>query len=247
MWASSRYSVSLVLRIHIQPIQLALEQCPQLVSRSLLPIKMSSKSLSARFSRNQSSKSSRVPEFESRNPARLSEASIQGPKLCSLTWRSQSHHCTTCSRLFQSQEALESHFTYSKRHNWCSRCKRHFVSPAAIYEHLQNSQRHWICDYHDFDFPTESALKEHYRDSHIFCDRCARFFSSITAREEHYEKSRSHWICKTHDLDYSTCKELYQHYETDPSHFWCPSCSKHYDTSVQLRNVGQDFPKAART
>ena len=150
---------------------------------------------------------------------------------------SSDHLCTICSRLFQTQDALESHWTHSKLHNWCLKCDRHFVSHAALDEHLQKSQRHWICDSHYIDFSTENDLFEHYRESHSFCDRCELYFDSFAAREEHYEKSRSHWICGAHGLDYSTCKELYQHYEVHPIHFWCPSCSKICDTSIHLRDV----------
>lgn len=78
---------------------------------------------------------------------------VHGPskarqRLCSLTSSSSDHLCTVCSRQFQTQKALESHWTHSKRHNWCLKCNRHFVSGAALDEHLQKSQRRWICDNH---------------------------------------------------------------------------------------------------
>lgn len=82
-------------------------------------------------------------------------------------------------------------------------------------------------------------MNEHYRDSHDFCDRCERSFVSAAAQEEHYQNSLNHWMRESHMFDYPTRKELYQHYKSDPSHFWCPWCSQHYDTAAQLQNVSQ--------
>ena len=152
--------------------------------------------------------------------------------------------CERCSKVLNSQQALEQHIRDKHSFFECRFCDREFTTAQGRDAHEDAKHSTFECNYCDREFNSEQAREQHEDAQHstFECRYCNREFNSEQAREQH-EDAKHTFECRYCDRKFNSEQAREQHEDAQHT-FECRHCDRNF-SSEAAREQHEDAQHSA--